>query len=255
MRLDIPETLDVAVQAAHAAGEKLLEGSGLRQVNFISSRDVKLQADLESEALVRQRLSEATGLPIIGEEHGGDEGLLEAEEPYWVVDPLDGTHNYLREMGLCCVSIGLMRGLRPVLGVIHDFNTGQTWTAAAEAGIGLHLNGSPVVPQWAQDEATAVLCTGFPAAMDTSTANLQCFVERVQRFKKIRMLGSAALAMAYVASGKCDLYSEQSVRLWDIAGGMALAMAAGAALEVERVPGLPFGCNIGVAGKSAWLKA
>lgn len=211
-----PDYLQIATESARAAGAILREGAGLRHVNFQDAKDVKLQADIESEQFIRARLTAATGLPIIGEEQGGDEKLPLRDELYWVVDPLDGTYNYLRGIPQCCVSIGLMRGLTPVVGAVYDFNADELFAGAA--GWGVTVNGQAVSPVWPDKIENAVLVTGFPAGRDYSGPALRNFVHDIQRFQKIRMIGSAALATAYVAIGRMDAYCEETIRLWDIAG-------------------------------------
>ncbi len=252
MSLDLPALLELACDSARAAGDILKEGAGLRHVNMQDAKDVKLKADVESEKLIRARLA-GTGLPVIGEEQGGDPTLPERDEPYWVIDPLDGTYNYLRGVPLCCVSIGLMRGMEPILGVIHDFNLDETLSALATGP--LLLNGEELRPEWPEQIDHAVLLTGFPAGRDYSGPALTAFISEVQRFKKIRMMGSAALALAWVARGLADAYCEESIRIWDIAGGLALAKAAGVAVRIRpsSTPEKPFSCNTWVATKEAWL--
>lgn len=248
---DQPDFLRIATDAARAAGTILKEGAGLRQVNFQDAKDVKLQADIESEKLIRQRLSEATGLPIIGEEQGGDESLPTKDQLYWVVDPLDGTYNYLRGLPACCVSIGLMRGMEPQVGAVYDFNSDEMFAGAA--GWGLTLNGQPLTPWWADQIEHAVLCTGFPHGRDYGDNALRQFVRDVQRFQKIRMIGSAALALTYVAVGRMDAYTEETIRLWDIAGGMALAAASGATVVAKPSKrSKSFAYDVWVTGRREW---
>jgi myo-inositol-1(or 4)-monophosphatase len=241
-----------AKKAAHQAGNILKEHSAnYLKVNFESASDVKLQADLESEALIREILHQESGLPIIGEEQGGDSNLIHSDRYYWVIDPLDGTYNYLRDMPFTCVSIGLMQGLKPILGVIYDFNLNETY--AASSGNGLYINEKKITPNWAAHAKQACLATGFPAGRSYSTEALNLFVSRVQRFKKIRMIGSAALALAFVASSRCDIYLEESIRLWDIAAGLALIEAAGGHVQIQLVNAEQLKFNICAAGKQEWL--
>ena len=249
MSADLDRLLHTAEQAARAAGERLRAGlNDYRRVNAEPGRDVKLEADVASEKLIRQLLG-ATGLPVIGEEEGGDAALVDGDATYWVVDPLDGTYNYLRDLPQTCVSIGLMRGLRPVLGVIHDFNRAETFTGVPARRTFL-INGSPVRPVWASSLAKAALATGFPASADVGDAALRKFIGQVQGYRKIRMLGSAALAVAYVAAGRVDAYYEQGVRLWDIAAGLALVEAAGGVTRWSPTPtGAPFAYDVWMAGR------
>jgi len=246
-----PDYLHIAANAARAAGRVLKEGAGLRVVNFQDAKDVKLKADVESEKLIRRMLTGATGLPIVGEEEGGDESLTSGDELYWVVDPLDGTYNYLRGIPCCCVSIGLMRGLRALAGVVYDFNAGELFAGAA--GGPLTCNGQPLEPWWPERIEHAVLVTGFPADRDYGDDALRETMTDIQRFQKIRMVGSAAIAMAYVAIGRMDAYREESIRLWDIAGGLALAAASGATATFEPAStGQPFAFDVWVTGRPEW---
>ncbi len=213
----------VALTTAIAAGDLLAKGTQMK-VNASTDDDVKMQADIDSEHLVRDMLK-ATGLPVIGEELGGDASLYDGDSLYWVVDPLDGTYNYLRRQPSTCVSLGLMRGKEPVLGVIHDF-TGKKTTLGV-VGDGSFINGVRITPGWVKDMKDACIMTGFPAAADKSGPAMQRFIDQVARYKKIRMIGSAALALAYVGEGVADTYYESGTNLWDVAAGLAIIKASG----------------------------
>lgn len=230
--MDNRTLLNTAEAVAREAGALLKAGATqMREIEFQDRSDVKLRADRETEILIRDRLGKLTGLPVYGEEQGGDATLVHRYEPYWVVDPLDGTFNYLRGNPSCAVSIGLMRGETPVLGVIFDFNRGQCFSGIA--GEGFFVDGHESRPQWADTMDQAALVTGFPSAMDTSPENLQGFVQRIGGYKKVRMIGSAALALAYVADGIFDVYWEESIRLWDVAAGLAMVQAAGGVVRMR----------------------
>lgn len=237
--LDLKALLMHATNSARQAGAILKQASSeYLKINFQSEKDVKLQADVASEQIIRTYLSEQSQLPIIGEEEGGDASLLDSITPYWVIDPLDGTYNYLREQPFSCVSIGLMLGMEPLLGVIYDFNREILYTGIV--GEGIWLNDSPVYPKWAQSTKTACLVTGFPSGRSYSTESLDIFIQRVQAYQKIRMIGSAALALTYVAYGNADIYYEESIRLWDVAAGIALVKAAGGVYTLDRLDSGPF---------------
>jgi myo-inositol-1(or 4)-monophosphatase len=121
--------LKTAIQAAKVAAEPLkTAATGYRTIHMEEAHDVKLQADLESERKIREYLGSVSPFAIIGEEEGGDPSLWDGDEYYWVIDPLDGTYNYLREYPQCCVSVGLMRGQSAVCGAIYDFNNDTLYT-------------------------------------------------------------------------------------------------------------------------------
>lgn len=223
---------EVAENVARAAGQLLREGRAeLNQVKAEDGHDVKLAADVAAEQLIRAELAKL-GLPVIGEEMGGDGDLLEGEALYWIVDPLDGTHNYQRGVPAYCVSIALMRGLEPLLGVIYDIPHDEMFSGGAE--LPLLRNGEACTPLWAASRKQGSLATGFPSVYDHGETSIRAFLAHVQGYKKVRMIGSAAIAVAWVACGHFDVYFEPSVRLWDIAAGLALVEAAGGVTVLRR---------------------
>lgn len=243
--------LEVAEDVSQQAGDYLRQGlARSRQINFQDSSDVKLQADLDSEHLIRRILGERTGLPVIGEEEGGDAALLTSNEYFWMVDPLDGTYNYLRNQPQTCVSIGLMQGSQFVGGVVYDFNRNELYTGSL--GNKLLVNNEVITPRWADTLDQGCLMTGFPARMDCSPELLKLFVDQVHSFKKVRMIGSAALALATVASGRADAYHEDAICLWDIAAGAALVIAAGGYIKLQPSNN-PFVVNFWAVGRKEWL--
>jgi len=248
-----PEINDLYARALDAAAgsAKVLLAGGDKTVNFLSPQDVKLQADVNSEQNIRAALA-GTGLPIIGEELGGDAALLDAGELYWVVDPLDGTYNYLRDQPATCVSIALMRGREPVLGVVHDFCGNRVYSGIA--GSGVFINGERITPRWADTIEQACLMTGFPAAANKSPEAVAALVERLRRFKKIRMIGSAALAAAYVGVGLADVYHEENTNLWDIAAGLAIVRAAGGVSRLEATGLTPLNFTVWLAAREEYIK-
>ena len=241
---------DIALATALAAGDLLASGAQMK-VNASTDDDVKMQADVDSETLVRERLK-TTGLPVIGEELGGDPALFDSTELYWVVDPLDGTYNYLRRQPATCVSLGLMRGPEPVLGVIHDFTARKTYLGIP--GQGTFINGRPIRPEWARGIADACIMTGFPAAADKSPAALQLFMSQVSQYKKIRMIGSAALALAYVGEGVADTYYESGTNLWDVAAGLAIIKASGGHYRLVPTGKRPLNYDLWASAREEWTR-
>jgi myo-inositol-1(or 4)-monophosphatase len=214
-----------AVTAARQAGALLRAGFAAGSaVRSDAGRDLKLEADVEAERVILAALRGASPHPILSEESGADSGFS-TDGRYWVVDPLDGTLNYGRRLPLCCVSIALWERDRPVLGVVHDFLRDECFTG--EVGRGTACNDAPVRVSAVARADQAVLATGFPNARDFGDAALLDFVKDAQRFKKLRLLGSAALSLAWVAAGRADAYREDDIWFWDVAAGLALVAAAG----------------------------
>lgn len=216
--------LSFAAGAAMDAGRLLREDFSQNIViRSDAGKDIKTEADVASEALIRERL-ESTGVQVLGEE-SVDWLPFDRTEPFWAVDPLDGTFNFTRGFPLCCVSIAYCEDLRPCLGVIYDFESDILYTGLP--GYGAFANGAPMTVSEVNDQSHAVLATGFPAGRSFERPALRDFVRRIAAFKKIRMIGSAALSLAYVASGRFDAYFEESIWWWDVAAGLALLEAAG----------------------------
>jgi myo-inositol-1(or 4)-monophosphatase len=226
-----------ATEAARKAGGLLRDRMALDQeILSEQGKDIKLQADRDAEAVILESLAK-TGHPALAEESGAH-GLVAGDAPYWVVDPLDGTLNFSRGLPICCVSIALCRGDEPVLGVIYDFNRDELFEGIP--GEGAWCNGKPIRVSNIRERSRAVLATGFPTRFDLSDDSVMGFVRGVQGFKKVRLLGSAAIMLAYVACGRVDAYSEDRIMLWDVAAGVALTRAAGGHVSMNEAPGDPW---------------
>lgn len=224
--------LSLAIAAARRAGESLRRSFGREQtVLYRDARDVKLAADAEAEEQILAALS-GTGTPVLAEE-SGEHGSVDATGRFWVVDPLDGTMNYHRAIPGCCVSIALCEAGAPVLGVVYDFVLDELFAGAV--GDGVTLNGRPVRVSDVTDPARGVLATGFPKYFEDSAAARGAMFDTMRRFMKVRMIGSSALAIAYVACGRFDAYSEDRSMMWDFAGGVALVRAAGGEARFEQL--------------------
>ena len=247
------QMLQTAINVARLAGDRL-NGISKRSVNSDAGKDVKLQEDVESEMFIRELLS-STKIPVIGEEQGGDVSVLERNQLYWIVDPIDGSYNFLRGMPGVCVSIALMRGWEPIVGAIYDFTRGEIF--AGGEGLPFTVNGVEVKPKWANDISQAVLMCGFPSSTNFEDENLKKFLFSMQKFIKVRIIGSAALAMAWVASGRADAYVEKGLYLWDIAGGVALMKSLNKPCVLTPIPTKekPMRVAIAAAAKEEFLLA
>jgi len=216
--------LQTAVDAAHDAGRLLLQRYSLdRRVTIKGYRDIVTDADAAAEAVVLEHIR--TRFPnhaILSEEAGsigGDGGVT------WVVDPLDGTTNYAHRMPAFAVSIGVLEEREPLLGVIYDPELDHTFTA--ERGRGVWLNGAPVgVSQI--DEVRASLFSLDWGHADADREQTLRYLERVAPLcGTIRALGSATLALAYVAAGWLDAYLNLALKPWDTAAGCLMVAEGG----------------------------
>ena len=188
-----------------------------------TNRDIKHQADITAEKIIKDLISRESKIPILAEESGISPNS--SYENLWVVDPLDGTANYAREIPLCCVSIALISNFKPILGVIYDFNNDNLYQGSIDTSACLNDENISVSKTIKSNEG--ILITGLPNDTDYSDNALIEMVKNFQNWRKVRMIGSAALASAYIASGKADLYMESKSYLWDVAAGAAIVNAAG----------------------------
>lgn len=222
--------LALAKAAALEAGTALrLAFSQSKTILSEHGRDIKLQADQDAEKIILEHLQQSR-FPVLAEE-SGEHGDIDATTPCWVVDPLDGTMNFSRTVSLCCVSIALTRGEAPLLGVVYHFMEDDLYVGAP--GHGAWWNDRPMHVSEIRDSSKGILSTGFPNQFNFEGPELAAMMENLRRFKKIRMIGSAALSLAFVASGRFDAYAEDSIMFWDVAAGLALVEAAGGAIAVE----------------------
>jgi myo-inositol-1(or 4)-monophosphatase len=221
---DYKKELDTAKKAATKAGHILLSNkSNLNKILSSTKKDIKLQADISAETVIKDIIKSQSNLPILAEESGLSSEKISST--FWVVDPLDGTANYSRNIPICCVSIGLISDLKPVLGVIYDFNNDELYEGSIATKA--LLNNNEISVSKVENFYDGVLLTGLPNNTDYSDTALLNMVNDFQNWRKVRMIGSAAMASAYVASGKADLYTEKKTYLWDIAAGAAIVNAAG----------------------------
>ena len=221
---DYKKELDTAKKAATKAGHILLSNkSNLNKILSTTRKDIKLQADVSAEAVIKDIIKSESTLPILAEESGLSSEKISST--FWVVDPLDGTANYSRNIPICCVSIGLISDLKPVLGVIYDFHNDELYEGSIDTKA--LLNNNEISVSKVENFHDGVLLTGLPNNTDYSDSALLKMVKDFQNWRKVRMIGSAAMASAYIASGKADLYTEKKTYLWDIAAGAAIVNAAG----------------------------
>ena len=216
--------LDLAKTAVKEAGKYLLSNkSSLNQELSATNRDIKLQADIKAEEIIKDIIKRESKIPILAEESGMS--VRETSKYLWVTDPLDGTANYSRDIPLCCVSIALLSDTQPVLGVIYDFNNDELYEGSISTSA--FLNGQKISVSKIKKSQDGVLVTGLPNDTDFSDDAMMIMIKSFQNWRKVRMIGSAALASVYIASGKADLYMEKKSYLWDIAAGAAIVNAAG----------------------------
>jgi myo-inositol-1(or 4)-monophosphatase len=221
---------DIALTAAREAAKIVLPGWGkhptARHKGIV---DLVTNYDFESERYLRKTLTAETPFAFVGEEEGGQRAPG-ARGPTWFVDPLDGTTNFVHGHPFFCISIGLVVGTRPVVGVVVAPALRYEWVGGE--GLGTTRNGEACSVSTVTDFGGAFLATGFPYDRRTSPDdNLDAFKALKKKVLGIRRCGSAAIDLCMVADGTYDGYWEHKLRVWDLAAGAAMVRASGGRLS------------------------
>ncbi len=221
--------LTTALDAARRAGQLLRDHyeSDALGVDELLDHDVKLALDVQSQELISDVLLSAHPTHAVW----GEEGIAgdQSSDCRWIVDPIDGTVNYFFGIPHFCISIGLQEGDEITHGIVYDPLRDEMF--AVGPGTPASLNGKPIHVSRRETLAEAVVTVGFSKTKESMEAGIERFKRIAFKVRKTRMLGSAALGMAYIACGRLDAYIEESVSLWDIAAGELLIKSAGGSVR------------------------
>jgi myo-inositol-1(or 4)-monophosphatase len=222
--------LDAASNAARKAGDLLRSNFHQpRRVSAKEKHDIKLQIDVQAQELITELLLKAFPQHALY----GEEGIVgdQTSEFQWVVDPLDGTVNYFYGIPHFCISIALRCQSEIIVGVIYDPMRDEIWTVQKSGEP--KLNGRVFRVSERTELRDAIVTVGLSKTDATIESGMPLLQAMVRRARKCRLMGSAALEMAYVACGRIDGYIEHGVSLWDIAAGWILVESAGGSVEMR----------------------
>lgn len=228
-------TLDFIKTIAAQAGDILLDlADSDLQIQHKNRIDLVTKADHDSEQFLINAIHAAfPDHAIVAEESGAWKG---AQDHQWYIDPLDGTLNYAHGVPIYCVSIGYACQGKMELGVVYDPTREEFF--CAQRSLGATLNGQPIHVSGFSELIDGMLGTGFPKGEnDPPDANIANFISFSQQAQCVRRLGSAALAIAYVAAGRLDGFWEVAIHQWDIAaGGLIVEEAGGKVTDIFGKP-------------------
>ena len=222
--------LEVCEQAAKDGGEVLLEWLGKIHVREKGPKDLVTEADLAAQTVIRDRLLGTFPThDFLGEEDWADDSTSHATpEPgrnRWIVDPLDGTTNFVHGLHGFSVSVALECAGELVAGTVYDPISKECYTASR--GGGAYLNGNRLAVSPCTEIAEALVASSFSAQVDRDSDEITRFVDVLVACQALRRLGSAALNLSYLAAGRLDGYWASSVKTWDVAAGVLLVLEAG----------------------------
>jgi myo-inositol-1(or 4)-monophosphatase len=237
----------IALQVATEASRLVL--AGFRQnptVSYKALEEPYTEFDVQSEQLIRQRLSELTPeIPVVGEEQGGEA----SGELTWYCDPIDGTVNFMRGQPFFAVSLGVKKQGRPFAGAVVAPALRMWWRGSTDDRA--FRSEVPCVVSTTDELGKAVITTGLPLRGRAAEASGADLITRLSpHVRDIRRCGSAAIELCMVADGTYDAYFTHALSPWDTAAGAAILMAAGGTFEAWSNGTLPceLGCNAALHG-------
>lgn len=223
---DYSNYLRVCEQAVRVGGRVIQGWAGRFDVQHKGPADLVTQADLASQKIVRQIvLGEFHDHSFLGEESDPNEIVAERAEYRWIVDPLDGTTNYVHGVPHYCVSLALERNGRLLVGAVYDPVLDECFTAVD--GHGAQLNRKPIHTSGVSTLSEALAAVGFATDVQPDAPDLQVFLKMLYRCQAIRRTGSSALNLCYLAAGRFDIYWSYTTKIWDVAAGVLIVREAG----------------------------
>lgn len=237
--MSVADFLEAAEQAARSAGQILRDWSRKFTVSEKGPADLVTEADVASQSAIFNLLH--ARFP----DHGflGEEGLQRpagASDYRWVIDPLDGTSNYVHSFPYYAVSIGLQQGKELLLGVIYDPTRDELF--AAVRGQGATLNGAAIRSSRFHRLDQAMVIASFPPGVTANSLPIKRFLEVLPHAQTVHRSGSAALNLAYVGAGRLDGYWSTSLKPWDMAAGALIATEGGG--RITRINGSPLDIEV-----------
>lgn len=234
MTIDHSELLERVKQVVDDAAKALLTGDrvalGTVVDRQIEDREVKLVADKFLERALMEGLS-GTGIPILSEETE-ESHRQSMDGPLWIIDPLDGSYNFSRDLGPSMICVALWEDHRPVFGVLHDLRTKTTFWGGRSHGA--HSTAGVIHVSTESSLTRSTVCTGFPSRFPANDqAAIGAYMSDVLSFAKVRMIGSAAASLVLVARGSAEAYFERNIMIWDVAAALALVEGAGGTYETN----------------------
>jgi myo-inositol-1(or 4)-monophosphatase len=239
----MPDFLSVCLEAAHRGGAELLDWQSRFSPKEKGPKDLVTEADVASQTAIRHVLLGAFPDHDFLAEEEAAERLARGEAPIpprraeyrWIVDPLDGTANYVHRLQTYAVSIALQHRDQVILGVVYDPVSEECFIA--KRGEGALLNGLPIKASGCVRLDQAMIAVSFSSNVERGSIEITRFVEALHSCRSVRRLGSAALNLAYLASGRLDAYWATSVQAWDVAAGILLVQeAGGVATSIDGSP-------------------
>lgn len=231
------ELLDFTKEVVLKTAQKVInhrETTSLRVHTFDGDlkREMKAFADQFIEKHLIFELGKR-GVPILSEECGS-KGATQDSDYLFIIDPLDGTFNYVRNFGACAISVALWHKDEAVFGVIYDLDRRELYWGGKHYGA--FCNSHQLGVSTITEIEKSLVCSGFPVRYDLKDLYADNYMAILSNFGKVRMIGSAAISIINVARGVAEAYFEKNIMIWDVAAGIAIAEGAGASYLLIPTP-------------------
>ncbi len=199
-----------------------------KKIDEFQDREIKLRVDSRLDLFFRNCLEKHTPYPVYSEESKGNS--LDLSKTCWIVDPLDGSLNFFRGIPFYTSSIALWIDGKPKLGYIYDYAHQEFYSADVDGVAKLNDQ----ILQIKALNSHQIKATGIPSHSEVESS-ISMFIESLKSYKKLRWLGCASLSLAYLASNRLDAYEERGIKIWDVAAGLALVLAAGGKVQIDQI--------------------
>ncbi|MGB9678252.1 MAG: inositol monophosphatase family protein [Candidatus Ratteibacteria bacterium] len=221
--------IDIIKKAGKYLREKFDSSFKLKEFRY----DIKLKQDIESEKIIIDGIREKFPYDSFFSEETGT--IKKNQENLWIIDPLDGTLNFSRNIPHCCISIAYI-GENEKFGIIYDFFRDEIFTGIE--GEGSYLNGKKIEVSKIDKIEDAIGGIGFMVGEKEIESGIEILNKIIKRVKRIRMMGSAALDFAYLSSGRIDFLIHLNLNRWDYEAGKIILNEAGGNLILEEINGI-----------------
>ena len=232
---NVDELLYQVKLVALNAAKQLLDKNKSKNKNFSFSKENHKEIKAEADTLIENEILKQLvpfGLPILSEESGYLPNKNKSDF-YFILDPLDGTYNFVKGLGPCGISIALWSKSKPIFGVVYDLVKQKLFYGGADFGAFCDDFSINVSDTSIKSEAS--ICTGFPVRLDLNDDYvIKDFANMIKQYSKVRMFGSASISLVNVSCGVSDVYSEKSIMLWDVAAGIAIVEGAGGKYKMSE---------------------
>ncbi len=221
------DLLELSKNAVICAFNKLVELDEQGVKNYVFSDEVPKEAKADADTIIEKILIDklsVSDLSILSEESGLSKAQSNSTLQF-IVDPIDGTINFLRGISNCSISVALFDGDAPVFGVLASYPSGRI--AWGGRKIGAFIDNSEIKVSSINNSEKGILCTGFPSRFQFNSESIFKQMDLMSKFSKVRMLGSASQSLLQVAQGSAEVYAETDIMIWDVAAGLAIVEGAG----------------------------